>query len=262
MNMKHIFLSLAFASWTLVSWATHITIVNNTGHRVTLEPVYNQLVLGKKGTGVPKVIATGTNHIYADVNLNNIYSYRAHYTKGLRSYMGTVSISGKEIAQRVAQVNAQSAIITLRPKGLLGAGVVYTINTTGNARQMGTTQPVELEESFIGIGMEDPLEIQRLYETIDKNPDDPAHVLLSMEQPPAQRALSNVPLAHQSYAIREYFSRLQQYYDHLEKYYKNHRLELDRYYQEYFDITDYTDKTLELYEKAYKQLADQLGLYL
>jgi len=253
--MKHIFLSLAFASWTVVSWATHITIVNNTGHRVTLEPVYNQLVLGKKGTGVPQVIATGKFHIYQEVNLKNIYSYRVHYTKGLRSYMGTVSISGEEIAQRVAQVNAQGATITLRPKGLLGTGIVYTINTTDNARQMGTTQLVELEDSFVDVGMEDPLEILRLYETIGRNPDDPAHVLLDLEQPPVRPKEMIYPYP---YYLREYFDHLNQRMAELKEYYIQNRQELDRYYGENFNITDYTDKALALRQQAYEQVSHQL----
>ena len=259
--MKYLFLSLALASLTAISGATEVVFVNNTGHRVTVEPVYNQLVLGKKGTGVSKVISTGQHLIYQDVNLDNIDSYSIYYTTGFKSYLSSVTLSGREIAQRAVQANAPRVTVTLEAAGITGTGISYKIDAT-RGPQTGATQPVKLEESFIGIGMEDPLEIQRLYETIDKNPDDPTHVLLSMEQPPAQKALPNVPLAHQSYAIREYFSRLQQYYDQLKKYYENNRLELDRYYQEYFNITDYTDKVLELYKKAYNQLTDQLGLYL
>lgn len=254
MNIKHIFLSLALASLTVASWATHVTITNATGHRVTLEPVYTKY--GKKITGASQVIASGESQVYADVDLANLYSYRVRYTKGLRSYMSTTTrIAGQEIAQRVAQVNAQGATITLRAKGVLSTGMTYTIQTTGNAPQMGATQLVELEDSFVDIGMEDPLEILSIYETIGKNPEDPAHVFLDLEQPPVRPEEMVYPYP---YYIREYFARLNQRMDELKEYYAQNRQQLDIYYAQNYNIADYTDKALALHQQAYEQVRYQL----
>jgi hypothetical protein len=264
--MKYTFLSLALASLASLSWATDIAFVNNTGHRVTIEPVYSRAIPGtaplepgKTFLGGSTVLAVGQMHTYKEVEFKTLDSYRIYYTTGIKSYLSTITLSGRELAQRALQANAPRITVTLEASGLTGTGITYTLNVTPGP-QTGATQPVKFEESFIGVGIENPIETALIYDTLNKKPGIQAYELLDLTQPPARRALPNQPLSHQPQDIREYALGLKKRYDELEKYYNDNKAALDSYYQENYGITDYANKALDLHKKAYQQLISQLGL--